>query len=584
MRFFLQATSFLFLVTLAVMSFPADVQAQNSGSISVTCENGAEFDNGVEFVVNQMRPGFTYTATAIGVDGFDPVLAVLDENGQGLCNDDEAAAADFFANLPSTGRVPADGLTAQVQFSQNQGQMADVSLVVGGFDNTSGEFVLILEGMATTTADGLGDPFSVRLTPDLVNQAEPLSVYMIGVPGNVDPLFYLAGDNAEPFVDEDGGEVLCDDGGGNCWGENESLAGSSVARTSGRVADADSVDAMLNIPMGDFQSLDFDDGPFYLTFVMSRFEGSGTGDYVVVFNTFAGGDAQVAAAGEETEEPAARPTRPSRDDDDADEPVAEVVGGGYSVTCENGAEFDNGVEFVVNQMRPGFTYTATAIGIDGFDPVLAVLDADGQGLCNDDEADAADFFANLPSTGRVAADSLTAQVQFSQNLGEMADVSLVVGGFGNTTGEFVLILEGMASTDADVLGDPFSVRLTPGLVNSAVPLSTYMIGVPDGVDPLFYLLGENGEPLVDEAGDTILCDDGGGTCWGENESLAGAGVARTSGRQADADSFDAMLTIPMEEFRSLDFDDGPFYLTFVMTRFQGSAAGDYVIAFHAEAR
>ncbi|NOG51547.1 MAG: hypothetical protein HND48_20570 [Chloroflexi bacterium] len=48
--------------------------------LSVTCPDGIAFNNGVEVVVN-MRPGFSYTATAIGIGDFDPIIAVSDENG-----------------------------------------------------------------------------------------------------------------------------------------------------------------------------------------------------------------------------------------------------------------------------------------------------------------------------------------------------------------------------------------------------------------------------------------------------------------------------------------------------------------------
>src|SRR5262245_29821169 len=114
----------LFLVAICVglMITPLLTEAQSSGGsgMSVTCTDGSEFDNGVEIVVSQMRSGFTYTATAIGLNGFDPVLAVLDtKTGNGLCNDDEPDASNYAANLPTTGYVPASGTSGQVRFNQN---------------------------------------------------------------------------------------------------------------------------------------------------------------------------------------------------------------------------------------------------------------------------------------------------------------------------------------------------------------------------------------------------------------------------------------------------------------------------------
>ena len=568
---------FTIIFSLA-MAFGLNADAQAGGAVSVTCENGAEFDNGVEFVVNQMRPGFTYTATAIGLDGFDPVLAVLDESGNGLCTDDSTEASNYVAQLPSSGRTVPSGLSSQVQFSQNLGRMADVSLVVGGFGNTDGEFILILEGMAATSADGSGDPFSVRLTPGLVNSGLPLSVYMVAVTDALDPLMYLADENYEVVQDTDGVHIYCDDGGSaECWGEGSSLIGSSLSRTRNRSVPGGNLDSMLQIPLESYSDLDFDANPWYLTFIMTSFEYRTTGDYVVAFHARTGSGDMDTGEVDGTEDPVPTPV--------PDEGSKGTTGQGVTVICEDGGQFDNGVEFVVQQMRPGFTYTATAIGLNGFDPILAVLDESRNGLCTDDSDAAAAYVANLPSSGRVPANGLNSQVQFSQNLGNMADVSLVVGGFDNESGEFVLILEGMAATSADGVGDPFAVQLTPALVGSDVPLSVYMISVTDALDPLMYLADSNYDVATEDDGTFIYCDDAGdAACWGSTSSLVGSSVSRTRNRSVPGGNLDSMLQIPLQEFSALDFDEGPWYLTFVMTSFEQRTAGDYVIAFHAEAR
>ena len=75
--------------------------------VDVTCPDGRRITNGVKVTVVQMRTGFDYTATAVGINGFDPVLAVLDPQGRAaLCNDDERNAANYSADLPTTGYVP----------------------------------------------------------------------------------------------------------------------------------------------------------------------------------------------------------------------------------------------------------------------------------------------------------------------------------------------------------------------------------------------------------------------------------------------------------------------------------------------
>ena len=88
-------TPFMLCLTALVLILfaPTAAQAQLPNGVSVTCDDGTSFDNGVEIIVNQMRSGFTYTATAVGLNGFDPVLAVLDSSGGGLCSDDNASAS-----------------------------------------------------------------------------------------------------------------------------------------------------------------------------------------------------------------------------------------------------------------------------------------------------------------------------------------------------------------------------------------------------------------------------------------------------------------------------------------------------------
>lgn len=264
----------------------AGVDGEDVGGVAITCTGtNASFSNGVEVVITQMRSGFTYTATVIGLNGFDPVLAVLNQPGRGVCDNDTQGVRYYEAFLPTTGAVPRSNQTAQISFSQNTGQVfGNVSLVVGGFGDTAGEFLLILEGMAVTEGDNLGDIFAVRLTPGMVGQATPISVYMVGIATSLDPYFYLADPATYRPLALDGGLVVqCDDAGGdNCFVGSSSLIGSSVSRTERRTANSDRQDAMLVIPIDGFE-LDTTT-PMYLNFVMSSFEDSSFGNYLIAFH------------------------------------------------------------------------------------------------------------------------------------------------------------------------------------------------------------------------------------------------------------------------------------------------------------
>jgi len=253
---------------------------------------------------------------------------------------------------------------------------------------------------------------------------------------------------------------------------------------------------------------------------------------------------------------------------------------GMSLECENGASFDNGVKVTINQMRSGFTYTATAIGLNGFDPVLAVVSDDGSGLCSDDDSDAADYELILPTTGEVAASGTSSQVIFDQNSSEaFADVSLVVGGYSSQLGEFVLILEGMAVTEADNAGDSFTVQITPGMIASDTALTVYMIGRDSGLDPFMYLIDNDLSIIEDGDGNQITCDDAGSSlCWSEADNLEDSGVATNTG-VVRGESVDSLLSFNLNNFE-LDEDPNFNTVTFLMSSYSAQTYGQYVLMFH----
>ncbi len=274
------------LLGFTLMIAPGVLQAQAPSGKSVTCEDGTSFDNGVEIVVSQMRSGFDYTATAIGIDGFDPVLAVLNTStGTGLCSDDDTSARRYDANLPTTGDVPASNLSAQITFSQNiSGTFADVSLVVGGYGNQSGEFVLILEGMAVTPGDGDGDMFKVNVTPGMVASGVPLSVYMITRgQSTVDPLLYVADDSFNPLADSNGDYFYCDDAGSAdyCYTPVD-ISNSTITIGSGTLWTWDK-DAALILDISNFP-LDSNPVNNYLDYVMTSYNQETEGQYLLAFH------------------------------------------------------------------------------------------------------------------------------------------------------------------------------------------------------------------------------------------------------------------------------------------------------------
>lgn len=277
----------LFAVLLVSLMVPMSAQQQVEVSgVSVTCPNGLVIENGVEMVIN-MRTGFSYTATAIGIGDFDPVIAVTDGSTV-LCNDDSDDALNYGANLPTTGVVEANPFSASSPFSYSGDGFGDISVIVGSFDNRAGEFVLFIEGLAVTNADGFGegagDPFTLNLTPNVHLSEVPLSAYMIAVTSALDPLMTVVDEDDTIIRLDDGSLFACDDAGsaGLCWGETESLTGYSVARGVRSDIGGFNRDAYMSIPSELF-GLGPDESGF-ITWRYTSFDQNTFGDYIAVFH------------------------------------------------------------------------------------------------------------------------------------------------------------------------------------------------------------------------------------------------------------------------------------------------------------
>lgn len=250
---------------------------------------------------------------------------------------------------------------------------------------------------------------------------------------------------------------------------------------------------------------------------------------------------------------------------------------GTDVTCDDGGEIVNGVELQIIQQRTGNQYRVTAIGIDGFDPTLAVTLTGNysDALCNDDDSDAADYSADLPTTGQVSSSGSNSQVIFNLNSSEaFENVSIIVGGYDNSSGEFLIVIEGMYAGESDGLGDPFSLPLSPALYESGVTPTAYMVAITNSFDPLMFMVDADYNILNDSDGDVLGCDDAGNSdlCWGESAKLSGAYVSRSSNRQLPGGNLDAMMSVPFSQ------DEVGFYFNYMMSG--NESYGDYLVVFH----
>lgn len=256
-----------------------------------------------------------------------------------------------------------------------------------------------------------------------------------------------------------------------------------------------------------------------------------------------------------------------------------------SFTCTDGSNgvITNAVEFTV--VIPPGNFRATALGLNGLDTVLAIIDPDsGSHMCNDDEPDAARYAADLPSTGVVAPSSTNAQLDFSNTgTGAMA-VTIMAGGLGGAAGEFILLIEGMQVTADDGQGDIFEVVTAQNVIDSGVGVHAYAIHVTPELDPLMAIIDENGDVITTNTG-SVICDDSGDAqrCWRLNASdpvvsLEGATVTDGSG-VVTADAFDPYIYAP-----SSILDATVPVISYLVTSYSSDtipwSTGDYVFIFH----
>jgi hypothetical protein len=162
------------LAALAVGVVPMAMAGNANQFAGCADEVGLEF--GARFGVKQVN-GLTMSFTAVGVDGFDPELTVLDQTGEVVaCDNDSNDVAGVSVVLPNVEAGPSDtSAKVEVTVPGDQGRF-DFEIVVTGADNTSGEFVLLYEGAEVFGATNVDD-FSYTTT-DLQAEAEvPFGVY-----------------------------------------------------------------------------------------------------------------------------------------------------------------------------------------------------------------------------------------------------------------------------------------------------------------------------------------------------------------------------------------------------------------------
>lgn len=187
----------IFVTTIVLLTQAVSVLAQGGVSggsnigddtFVITCDTGEEIIGGVKFTFININPGTNYRVTAIGIGEFDPIIAVATGPGEGNCNDDESRAANSEVAVPGFGLLTGNNRTAQVQVTAPRGGNVDV--LVGGFEGATGQFAMVVEGLAINPRDEL-DGFLLSV-PSVV-QNEEIGVYMVSRTTSLNSYMMLGG-------------------------------------------------------------------------------------------------------------------------------------------------------------------------------------------------------------------------------------------------------------------------------------------------------------------------------------------------------------------------------------------------------
>lgn len=171
---------FLLVLVLSIGSL-ATVSATPAAQFA-GCADEAGLEYGARLKAKQLN-GFTMDVVAVGIDGFDPEITILDADGKVVvCNADSKDAAAVEFNLPSAQAGPAEGSAfASVRVPGDRGRL-DYEIIVTSADDEAGEFILMWSGAEVFGSDNV-DEFAFVTNEGMAEQEVPFIVYLTNLTG-----------------------------------------------------------------------------------------------------------------------------------------------------------------------------------------------------------------------------------------------------------------------------------------------------------------------------------------------------------------------------------------------------------------
>ncbi|MFP4321239.1 MAG: hypothetical protein ACLFTK_02180 [Anaerolineales bacterium] len=239
---FVALLAMLILGALPLLSVNASPSPQFAG-----CADEVDREHGLRFVMRNLN-GMTMRVTAIGVDGFNPTITVLDNEDEIVtCNANSEEASQVAVDLPTvTTEAPNEGAArASVNVPGDEGRL-DYEVIVSGEDYSSGQFVFLYSGAEVFGSDNI-DRVSIFPSQSMADAEVPLNMYVLNLSGGesaVDPaLTFSFGENFEQYCGKSSSESLCD-------GDHEDLTGYTVTLDEETTRELNGNDVMLRFNVG----------------------------------------------------------------------------------------------------------------------------------------------------------------------------------------------------------------------------------------------------------------------------------------------------------------------------------------------
>lgn len=246
--------------------------------------------------------------------------------------------------------------------------------------------------------------------------------------------------------------------------------------------------------------------------------------------------------------------------------VTETPDGALILRCGGTEIFQNGIAF---QMPPTGDYTITALNSGAYVPVIAIVDEDNAGTCYSATPAARSYGVVLPST-QAAVSELHAQGRTTE-----AQRTVVVGSQGNFPGEVVLVIEG-GTLNETLPSATYGLTVSPGMATAGASITAYALATVLELDTVLTLVDAAGQPVTDDGGQVIACDNAGISdgCYGETVLLRDALVNLADGAQLAGFELDSMLVIPPDAQTAREA------LQMEMRGGSNGLVGDYVLVWH----